>query len=340
MKDKKNSFSLKEVPANRKLIEELYLHGKINEDTKQYALDFLFPHDQWGLWISRLLLIIGSALILSGVIYFFAYNWNKLTKLVKFASVQSGILICLVAALYRTLDRLSGKVLLLSASVLIGVFFAVFGQIYQTGADAYQLFMMWAILSFGWVIISNFAALWFVWIVITNTFLVLFWLQAALPSKEMGFMIFTYIALFNGFLIAVREHFVHKGFEWLKERWSRIALTIVVLVAMLIPIIVFIVEPEDATTSIFISALVGFIGHAVIYFVYRFKIPDILSFAATVISICIIIETTVLKIINEIIGDLDDEVSLFMMGTATLVVFTSAVFHLRNTAKGLEAQDV
>ena len=64
----------------------------------------------------------------------------------KLGSVQLAIFGCLGAAYFQNLQQLPGKVLLLGASVLIGVFLAVFGQVYQTGADAYNLFTMWALL--------------------------------------------------------------------------------------------------------------------------------------------------------------------------------------------------
>ena len=186
----KHMRTLEQIPANRRLVEELYSNGKITCKAKEYALNLLYPHNQWGLWIWRLLLTIGVALVLSGIIYFFAFNWAKLIPAIKLFSIQFGIIGCLIGAYLYSLKRVSGQVLLLSASVLVCVFMAVFGQVYQTGADAYQLFMVWSLLTLGWTIISCFSVQWFFWLLITNIFLVLWWEQDALPTKEMQFMIF------------------------------------------------------------------------------------------------------------------------------------------------------
>ena len=106
-----------------------------------------------------MLLLFGSALVLAGIIFFFAYNWAAMGKFLKFGLIEAGIIVCIVASHLRGRTDLSGKVLLLSGAVLVGVLLAVYGQIYQTGADAYGLFICWAVLIFGWVIISEFAAL-------------------------------------------------------------------------------------------------------------------------------------------------------------------------------------
>lgn len=194
MDTEKCHYTLEQIPANRRLVEDLYSHGKITREAREYALTLLYPHNQWGLWISRLLLTVSVVLILCGIVCFFAFNWTKITSAMKLFSIQFFIISCLIGVYFHSLQHANGQVLLLSASVLVGVFMAVFGQIYQTGADSYQLFMMWSLLTIGWTLISNFAAQWILWLVITNIFLVLWWEQVALPNTEMGFMIFSYLA--------------------------------------------------------------------------------------------------------------------------------------------------
>ena len=45
------------------------------------------------------------------------------------------------------------------ATFLIGTLFAVFGQIYQTGADAYDLFLGWTLFTILWAVAIRFAPL-------------------------------------------------------------------------------------------------------------------------------------------------------------------------------------
>ena len=340
MDTEKHFYTLEQIPANRRLVEALYSHGKITREAREYALNLLYPHNQWGLWLSQLLLTIGAALVLSGIIYFFAFNWTKMPPAVKLSSIEVGIVGCLIGACFYSLQRMSGQVLLLSGSVLVGVFMAVFGQIYQTGVDAYQLFMMWSLLTFGWTLVSNFAAQWIFWLLITNIFVVLWWQQAALPTEEMAFMIFTYTAILNGAALALREYFaVEKAYEWLEARWTRVLLTTVTLSIMLIPIVVWIIEPSRATKSIILSGIIGLAGQVAAYYFYRHKFPDMWSLAATVLSGCIIVEAAGFKILSEMFRGTYSIIFL-LMGLMTLGVFTYAVLYLRKAAKGMEADDV
>ena len=127
----------------------------------------------WRRWIERVLLVIGATLTLTGVIFFFAYNWDGLSSPWKFRLIEGALAGCSLAAWRFGLDTLAGKVSVLAACVLIGVFLAVFGQIYQTGANTYELFSAWALLIFPWVLLLRFAPLWTLWLVLLNIALVL-----------------------------------------------------------------------------------------------------------------------------------------------------------------------
>ena len=333
MDAEKHSYTLEDIPANRRLIEELYAHGKITKQAREYALNFLYPHDQWGLWTSRLLLTISVTLILSGIVYFSAFNWARVPPHVKLGSIQLGIISCIIGAYFYSLQVTIGKTLMLSASVLVGVFMAVFGQIYQTGADAYQLFMMWSLLIFAWTLVSNFAAQWVLWLVITNIALVLWWGQAAFPSQQMRFMIYIYLSILNGTALILLEYFsMAKKYDWLQVHWTRMLLIIAILSIMLIPTVTLIMEVNKATQSIMLSGLVGIIGHAGAYYFYRYQALNIKSLAVAVLSIFIIVEALSIKILLEIFPRIDDLI-LLLMGFLTLGIFTFAIAHVREAAK-------
>src|SRR5688500_914656 len=75
----------------------------------------------WREWVERLLLFLGAALLLAGVIFFFAYNWRDLSPAQKFVVVQGALVLCAIAAWWRGLEMLAGQVLLTAACVLVGV---------------------------------------------------------------------------------------------------------------------------------------------------------------------------------------------------------------------------
>jgi uncharacterized membrane protein len=58
--------------------------------------------------------------------------------------------------------------------MITGSLLALFGQVYQTGADTWQLFFGWAVLITPWVIIARFPALWLLWLGLVNTGLILY----------------------------------------------------------------------------------------------------------------------------------------------------------------------
>ena len=61
-----------------------------------------------------------------------------------------------------------GKAVLLLLGLLTGALLALTGQVYQTGADTYELFGWWAVLILPWVLVGRFSPLWLVWLALLN----------------------------------------------------------------------------------------------------------------------------------------------------------------------------
>ena len=135
--------------------------------------------------------------------------------------------------------------------------------------------------------ISNSAPLWALWLAVTNVALGLWWRQGALPTEEMAFLIFGYLALFNGAALAVREWGTLHGVDWLAPRWTRVLLALVTLYALLVPAATMILA-SDTTISMLATGIVGLIGHVVLYAVYRHLLRDAWAVSATVLSGCLI----------------------------------------------------
>jgi uncharacterized membrane protein len=341
MESARNSgLALEQIPANRRLVEALFGEGLIDRAARDQALQLLYPHKSWGLWISRLLLVVGVSLVLAGVLYFFAFNWAKITPAVKLGSVQLAILACLAAAYIYGLDRLSGKIALLSASVLLGGFLAVFGQIYQTGADSYTLFMMWALLIAGWVVIAEFAPLWAVWLVVSNLFLALWWDQTVRADFAMELLIASILAAFNLTFLGLREYFADRGAPWLAERWTRLILVIAILGCLLFPTIIYITAPGEVPQSIRFGALFGVTTHAALFALYRYGLPDMWALSAVLLSSCVIVEVAAIKLLMEIFGSDGQAALFFFSGLITIGIFTFAVAALRMIASIMEPSHV
>lgn len=324
-----------ETQADRHLVEALFGHGHITRAARDRALQFLYPHENWGLWVSRSLLGVGTSLVLAGIIFFFAFNWAKMGPAIKLGGIEVALLGCLVAAYFAGLRKAGGKFLLLSASVLVGVFLAVFGQIYQTGADAYTLFMVWGILIAGWVVLAEFAPLWVVWLVVCNLFLGLFWDQAVGldGGHPLQALIFTILAMFNLGFLGAREFAVAQGTAWLSGRWTRVILVVPVLTFLMVPTLALIFEPSSAVLGIQIGAAASVVVHAGLFLAYV-ELRDMWPIIAVFLSACVAAEVAVVKILTDTFEK--GAAPYLLGGIVTIGLFSLAAAGLREVAKHME----
>ncbi|WP_051222184.1 DUF2157 domain-containing protein [Neptunomonas japonica] len=128
----------------------------------------------WFSFISQFLMWTGAVAIAVGMIFFFAFNWDAMGRFAKFALLEA---IMLAAAfIYSRLDchRTSSTVSLLGMALLTGALLALTGQTYQTGADPWQLFAVWAALITPWALIGRSSTLWILWIALVNLSMILY----------------------------------------------------------------------------------------------------------------------------------------------------------------------
>lgn len=166
---------------DKESIQLISRHSNISQQGIDRALKENVYNDQksWQKFIQFFLMTLGVGFSVSGIIFFFAYNWANLDKFVKIGLIQ-GLLIVLVAVvLFSKLSLNLKNIILCGTSLLVGALFAVFGQIYQTGANAYDFFLAWTIFISLWTIISNFAPLWLIFLILVNTTFVLYTQQVA-----------------------------------------------------------------------------------------------------------------------------------------------------------------
>lgn len=133
----------------------------------------------WQQFLKVFLITLGIGFTVSGIIFFFAYNWADLHKFAKIGLMQSLIVIATLVVVFSKMRLLYRNILLTGTSMLVGVLFAVFGQVYQTGANAYDFFLAWTIFITVWVIVAGFAPLWLLFVILVNTTLILYADQVA-----------------------------------------------------------------------------------------------------------------------------------------------------------------
>jgi uncharacterized membrane protein len=246
------------------------------------AVDAIRDEAFWARWGLRALLALGTGQFLAGVVFFFAYNWNDLSDIAKFAVVEGALAIAALGALAVGLDRMFGQVLLIAASLLTGVLLATIGQVYQTGADVFELFLVWAALVLPWTVISRSAVQWLLWLVIAEAAL---WLYCEQVPMVVGGMTEDELSVLSGATIAlallVREVAVRVGYLWLGGQWTRLVLLFATILILFWPAAGSVLDVYSAgAQALCIGAFVAV--SAVGAFAYWRKLPD---FAALVIII-------------------------------------------------------
>ncbi|MDR1126306.1 MAG: DUF4401 domain-containing protein [Deltaproteobacteria bacterium] len=128
-------------------LKKLFLEGKLNDEQYSAGLrhfDILPRLSDWRDFFRRIFSLAGILLILAGVIMFLAWNWQDMPKWLKFGIFEAIFAACAVLAVLRWRHWL-GQATLLGAAVSMGALLALYGQIYQTGADSWELFRAWSL---------------------------------------------------------------------------------------------------------------------------------------------------------------------------------------------------
>ena len=156
-------------------------HSNLTKDEVGRILKENVYHNKeaWYTFFRYFLISLGVGFTVSGIVFFFAYNWADLHKFAKIGLTEGMLLATVVIVLLVKMNDQIRNIVLTGASVLVGVLFAVFGQIYQTGADAYDFFLAWTLFITLWVCVAHFAPLWLLYLVLINTTLLLYTQQVA-----------------------------------------------------------------------------------------------------------------------------------------------------------------
>jgi uncharacterized membrane protein len=151
--------------------------------------------ESWQKFLRLFFMSLGISFTTAGIILFFAYNWADLHKFIKIGLIEGLIISLTLVILFSKISLDIKNILFTGTSILVGVLFAVFGQIYQTGANAYDFFLGWTMFITIWVFVSNYAPLWLVFITLINTTLILYSQQVAHDWSEV--FVFTLLFLIN-----------------------------------------------------------------------------------------------------------------------------------------------
>jgi uncharacterized membrane protein len=154
----------------------------------------------------------GALLLASGVIFFFAYNWADLHRMIKIAIATGGVLTSVGVAARSEPFQIVWRAALFGAALASGALLALIGQTYQTGADIWELFAAWALLSLPLTLLARSSLGALSWLVVANTALWLLLESHGLWQYEDN--------LFESVLSASAFNLLAlAALEWLGARW-------------------------------------------------------------------------------------------------------------------------
>lgn len=164
-----------DVVAARRRVSQWQAAGVLAPDRAAQARAVLGADapPPWRGFLDALALWLGAALLGAGVIFFIAANWAQLGKFARLGGVQALLVLAVVAAVRLAHRRVAREAALFLAVLLLGALLALLGQTYQTGADTWQLFALWAALALPWTIAARSAVLWLTWIALVDVALAL-----------------------------------------------------------------------------------------------------------------------------------------------------------------------
>lgn len=288
------------------------------------AVDLIPGPREWRGFLGALTLWMGVVALAAAVIFFFAFNWDDLGRFAKFGLVEAAILTGLAALWRFGLDSAAGKAVLLLLSLLVGALLALAGQVYQTGADTFELFGWWAALILPWVLVGRFAPLWLVWLALLNM-TVLTYFQLFHSGEALLWALFA----LNALALAAWEAGHRAGLSWLGDDWPPRLVAMASAAAATALIGWTTVNPREngfvpLPTLFYLAWLAAFYGW------YRHVRLDLFMLAAGLLSLIV---TVVVFLAHE--GG--DGSFLLLIGLAVIAMSGGGAFWLRRVARELQA---
>jgi uncharacterized membrane protein len=307
-----------------------------NIDEAVVVADILPDTPRWLAFLNQLCLWVGSIALSLAVLFFIAFNWGAFGKFGKFILLEATLVIAVGAFLWVKKDTLLAKASITAASILVGVLLALFGQTYQTGADPWQLFLVWACFIIPWAIVARFSVLLLMSTVLINVSLLLYnSIHTNILSSILGSDVyFVWDVFVLDLFLLVAWHMAHEKLTWIKDGFSIRCVVLIVALAMNVLVNTSLTETaftETGTVTHWSAAIWVFcLGFG--YWFYRYKYVDLFILAIGCLSAIGIV--TVFFI--EVLMQRHDTVDLFPFLTIIVIgLGAAAVGWLKKVQKDI-----
>jgi uncharacterized membrane protein len=310
------SDALLDLPAKRGRLHALSAGGVLARDELERSLElagYRPTSGSWSAWLYWHALILGIVMLTAGAVFFVAANWSALPGFARMGIVGGAMVTATLLGGYLG-DTLAGRATTLLGGLLFGPLLAVYGQVYQTGADAWQLFAMWTVVLIAYGVLVRFVGTWVLALLCLHvaTFT---WIDQELGKDFYagdGAFVIAGLALVDGILVALADRLTHG-----REREIIAHTAAFSGLAIALPFGVLAVIEDELSFTTVPGVLVLIAGLLVIWLVYRWRRPDLGMLAAFATVITILTATVFGRILFDVL-----EAELF--GVAALGVIVCA----------------
>lgn len=288
--------------------------------------------EHWLVFIKRLFVSCAAIALASSQIFFFAYNWQEIGVLGKFALCQGAMVMALLLYLRRPENDSISQGVLLILCMLTGALLALVGQVYQTGADPWQLFALWALFILPWVISINVSSLWIFWMVLLNIALYLFSDSLNQGSGRPFFTTLFILSCANLVLLVLFEVCALTKFSRLNQLGHCMAAKrLLIFVVMLLALEPVIEQLFSTTLGYYAIAYYVVVSVGSLMF-YRYKRLDIFALATVLFGLIGLIVALEIKMFTD-----EFDANILLLISFTIVGLSSwATFWLKGLIKPFE----
>jgi len=254
----------------------------------------------WRRFLMLFLSLLGFLALAAGMIFFVAWNWAVMPKMAKFALVELLIVALAIVVWWRWYDGVS-RAALLALGLSFGGLFALYGQIYQTGADSWELFRAWTLVLLPLALIGRQNAVWFCTWVIANLTFQLYYASRAVSLFDDVMLthfswlgdttLYAYFAI-QGLLLILREYLAERAakqnpYSWLASRWLPRAMAAYLLMTIT-PAAAEAVSYWGSEYASKLSLLIWGVTLLAGYLYYHYRRPDLCVLTLGMISIMLV----------------------------------------------------
>lgn len=310
--------------------------GRLGAPQLRRALELaavLPDRERWRAFLDALLLWLGVVMLGAAAVFFLAYNWQDLGRYAKFALAEGLVVAALAALAWLGLERIAGKAALLAAALFTGALLALIGQTYQTGADTFELFAVWAAAILPWALLARFPALWVLWLAIVNLAALLYF-QAFRGAFGLIFTTERQLWLvfgLNTLALVAWEGLALAGIAWLRERWAARLIAIAGGVCITVLAVGDIFDRHAIGWAL--PGWLAWLGAA--YAVYRRRIKDVFVLAGGVLSVVAVVAAGLARLL---VDSRAEAGGLFFIGLVVIGLSAAGGFWLKNVANEEDAR--